>query len=85
MVSQFLIPDPGNAVVSREEGAVAVAFPAIKRVYVGDKLSQEGKLSYRVLLATQEPTRENPTGIYVLGQSAKADRPKEGEPDGRSR
>ncbi len=89
MVSQFLIPDPGQAVVSREEGTLAVGFPAVKRVYVGDKLSQEGKLSYRVLLTTREPTRDNPTGIYVLGQSAKADRAKEagkeGEADGRER
>lgn len=85
MVSQFLIPDRGKAVVGREEGAVTVSFPAIKRVYVGDKLSQEGKLAYRVVLTTQEPTRENPTGIYVLGQSAKSDRPKEGEADGRDR
>ncbi len=85
MVSQFLIPDSGKAIVSREEGALAVVFPAVKRVYVGDKLSQEGKLSYRVLLTTQEPTRDNPTGIYVLGQSAKADRAKEGEADGRAR
>ncbi len=89
MVSQFLIPDPAKAVVTREEGALAVAFPAVKRVYVGDKLSQEGKLTYRVLLTTQEPTRDNPTGIYVLGQSAKADRAKDGgkeaEADGRAR
>lgn len=85
MVSQFLIPDPGQAIVRREEGALAVAFPAVKRVYVGDKLSQEGKLTYRVLLTTQEPTRDNPTGIYVLGQSAKSERAKEGEADGRAR
>lgn len=85
MVSQFLIPDPAKAIVGREEGTVTVSFPAIKRVYIGDKLSQEGKLSYRVVLTTQEPTRENPTGIYVLGQSAKSDRPKEGEADGRAR
>ena len=85
MVSQLLIPDPGMAVVSREEGMLAVAFPAWKRVYVGDKLSQEGRLSYRVLLTTQEPTRENPTGIYVLGQSAKADRLKEGEGHARGK
>jgi hypothetical protein len=85
MVSQFLIPDPAKALVTREEGTLAVAFPALKRVYVGDKLSQEGKLAYRVLLSTQEPTRDNPTGIYVLGQSAKAERAKEGEADGRAR
>ena len=57
MVSQLLIPDPGKAVVSRDGGTVQVTFPAEKRVYVGDKLSQEGRLSYRVLLTALVPTR----------------------------
>jgi hypothetical protein len=78
MVSQLLIPDPAKAVVSRDGGTVQVTFPAQKRVYVGDKLSQEGRLSYRILLTALVPTRENPTGIYVLGQSAKAELGKEG-------
>lgn len=85
MVSQFLVLDREKAAVTREDGVVAVAFPALKRVYIGDKLSQEGKLTYRVLLTTQEPSRDNPTGIYVLGQSAKAERAKEGGADESAR
>lgn len=85
MVSQLLIPDPAKAVVSREGETVQVAFPAVKRVYVGDKLSQEGRLAYRVILTALVPTRENPTGIYVLGQSAKTEKSKEGDSDGTRR
>lgn len=72
MVSQLLISDPGKAELHREESSLTVAFWAQKRVYVGDKLSQEARLAYRVVLTSGAPTRENPTGIYVLGQSAKA-------------
>jgi len=80
MVSQLLVPDPGKAVVKREDGNVQVTFPALRRVYVGDKLSQEGRLSYRVVLTALAPTRENPTGLYVLGQSARTERGEGGGP-----
>ena len=77
MVSQLLVPDPALAVVKREGETLSVSFPAEKRVYVGDKLSQQGRLTYRISLIAQVPTRENPTGIYVLGQSAKSEKGEE--------
>jgi hypothetical protein len=76
MVSQLLVPDRARAEVRREGEQMEVIFAAVRRVYVGDHLSQEARLAYRLVLVPQEPTRENPTGLYVLGQSTKVENPK---------
>src|ERR1043166_4092351 len=76
MVSQLLVPDRASAQVKREGEQLEVVFPAVRRVYVGDRLSQEGRVAYRLVLVPQEPTRENPTGLFVLGQSAKVEEKK---------
>jgi hypothetical protein len=76
MVSQLLVPDRATAQVRREGDQLEVIFPALRRVYVGDRLSQEARVAYRLVLVPQEPTRENPTGLFVLGQSAKAEQQK---------
>jgi hypothetical protein len=76
MVSQLLVPDRASAQIKREGEQMEVIFPAVRRVYVGDRLSQEGRVAYRIVLVPQEPTRENPTGLYVLGQSAKVENAK---------
>jgi hypothetical protein len=76
MVSQLLVPDRAGAQIRREGDEMEVIFPAVRRVYVGDRLSQEGRVAYRLVLVPQEPTRENPTGLFVLGQSAKVEREK---------
>jgi hypothetical protein len=73
MVSQLLPGDPGEAAVNRDGERVEVVFAATRRVYVGDRLSQEARLTYRLTLALGQPTRENPTGLFVFGQSAKAE------------
>lgn len=73
MVSQLLPGDPGEATIRRDGGRVEVVFGATRRVYVGDRLSQEAQLIYRLTLALGQPTRENPTGLYVFGQAAKAE------------
>lgn len=76
MVSQLLVPDRASTLVKRDQDRLEVIIPAIRRVYVGDRLSQEGRVAYRLVLILQEPTRENPTGLCVLGQSAKMENPK---------
>jgi hypothetical protein len=81
MVSQLLVPDRAGAQVNRKGDELEVIFPAVRRVYVGDRLSQEGRVAYRLVLVPQEPTRENPTGLFVLGQSAKVELQK-GASDG---
>ena len=80
MVSQLLVPDRAGAQVNRKGDELEVIFPAVRRVYVGDRLSQEGRVAYRLVLVPQEPTRENPTGLFVLGQSAKVE-PSKGPGD----
>jgi hypothetical protein len=80
MVSQLLPSDPAEARVVRDAERLEVVFPAIRRVYIGDRLSQEAKLSYRLVVTPGQPTRENPTGLYILGQSARVEVPaKEGD------
>jgi hypothetical protein len=83
MVSQLLPADPGEARVTREDGRLEVIFTATRRVYIGDRLSQEAKLAYRLVLGMGQPTRDNPTGLFVLGQSAKTDQAE--KEDGRVR
>jgi hypothetical protein len=84
MVSQLLVPDRAAAEVKREGEQIEVILPAVRRVYVGDRLSQEARVAYRLVLVPQEPTRENPTGLFVLGQSAKVE-PQKGAIDGPRR
>jgi hypothetical protein len=80
MVSQLLVPDRAASQIRRDGEQLEVVFPAVRRVYVGDRLSQEGRVAYRLVLVPQEPTRENPTGLFVLGQSARME-PQKGTPD----
>jgi hypothetical protein len=74
MVSQLLIENPAALEVTREDGRVDVIVRGIRRVYVADRLAQEARLVYRVAIETGQPTRENPTGLLVLGQSVKIER-----------
>jgi hypothetical protein len=76
MVSQLLLETPGALEVTRGEDRLEVLIRALRRVYVADKLAQEAKLIYRVALEPGEPTRGNPTGLFVLGVSARL-QPKE--------
>ena len=80
MVSQLLVPDRAGSQIRREGEQLVVNFPAVRRVYVGDRLSHEGRVAYRLVLVPQEPTRENPTGLFVLGQSARVE-PQKGSGD----
>jgi len=81
MVSQLLVPDRAGAQIWRQGDEMEVIFPAVRRVYVGDRLSQDLRVAYRLVLVPEEPTRENPTGLFVLGQSAKVE-PEKGASDG---
>src|SRR5204863_684868 len=83
MVSQLLPNDPMEARVVRNADRLEVVFPATRRVYIGDRLSQEAQLSYRLVVAPGQPTRENPTGLYILGQSARAEIPAKEEDGGK--
>lgn len=74
MVSQLLLEDPGALEVSREGSRVEVVVRAIRKVYVADRLAQEARLIYRVALEAGQPTRENPTGLLILGQSVRIER-----------
>lgn len=74
MVSQLLLEDPGALEVVRDGPRLEVVVRGIRRVYVADRLAQEARLIYRVALEAGQPTRENPTGLLVLGQSVKIER-----------
>jgi hypothetical protein len=74
MVSQLLLETPGAVEVSRDAGQIEVVVRGTRRVYVADRLAQEARLVYRVALEAGQPTRENPTGLQVLGQAVRIER-----------
>jgi hypothetical protein len=84
LVSQVLLENPAAMEVSREGARLDVILRALRRVYVADKLAQEARVIYRVALESGEPTRDNPTGLLVLGVSAKVQATgREGGPRGQ--
>ncbi len=86
MVSQILLEDPARTNVTREEDRIEVVVGAVRRVYVADRLAQEARLLYRIALTPAQPTRDNPTGLLVVGQSVKfqpGEKDKDGKPSGK--
>ena len=71
MVSQFLIEDRLNPDVRRGKGRIEVVIRGVNRIYIANRLTQEGRRIYRVALEAGEPTRNNPTGLLVTGLSIK--------------
>ena len=71
MVSQFLIEDRLTPDVRRGKGRIEVVIRGVSRIYIANKLAQEGRRIYRVALEAGEPTRNNPTGLLVTGLSIK--------------
>jgi hypothetical protein len=74
MVSQLLIEDPGRVEVVREGARLEAVVRGLRKIYVADRLAQEARLVYRVALEAGQPTRENPTGLLVTGQSVRIEK-----------
>ena len=73
MVSHILIEDRAKSRVFRsDEGStIEVVVAAHRRIYIAGRLTESARLVYRVGLESGEPTRDNPTGLFVTGQSVR--------------
>lgn len=69
--SQLLADDPASAKVMRDGQRIEVILAATRRIFVEGALLQEARVGYRFALVPGEPSRENPTGLLVIGFSVK--------------
>ncbi len=69
--SQLLADDPASAKVIRDGQRIEVILGATRRIFVEGALLQEARVGYRFALVPGEPSRENPTGLLVIGFSVK--------------
>ena len=73
MVSQILIEDREDARVIRsaESPIIEVVVTAHRRIYIAGRLTEGARLIYRIGIEPAQPTRDNPTGLFITGQSVK--------------
>ena len=73
MVSQILIEDRSESKVIRgnDGPTIEVVVTAHRRIYIAGRLTESARLIYRVGLESGQPTRDNPTGLFVTGQSVR--------------
>jgi hypothetical protein len=76
--AQLVTPPPSEIEVTRTGPTTYRAVvPAVKRVYIADRLTQESHLRYTVDLRSVLPTDADPYGFIVEGQSVEAAPPKD--------
>lgn len=81
--AQLVTPPPGEIAISRTgEGTYRAVVPAVKRIYVADRLTQESHVRYTLDLRSALPTEADPYGFVVVGQSVEAAPPQEAAPSG---
>ena len=73
MVSHILIEGRSKSQVIRsDEGpTIEVIVSAHRKIYIAGRLTESARLIYRVGLESAEPTRDNPTGLFITGQSVR--------------
>ena len=73
MVSQILFEDRANSRVLRSDDGpvIEVVVTAFRRIYIAGRLTESARLVYRVGLESAQPSRDNPTGLFVTGQSVR--------------
>lgn len=77
MSSQVVVHDPSAVVVRRTPEGYEVELTATRRIWVADKLTQEGAVVYRVVLESASPSVSNPHGLSVARISAALAKPQE--------
>jgi hypothetical protein len=76
--AQLVTPPPSEVeVVSSGRGTYRATVQAVKRIYIGDRLTQETTIRYLLELASVLPTSADPFGFVVTGQSVEAVNSKE--------
>lgn len=82
--AQLVTPPPADIEVTRTGPTTYRAVvPAVKRVYIADRLTQESSLRYTVELKSVLPTEADPYGFVVVGQSVESATPGVPSPVGR--
>lgn len=77
--AQLVTPPPSQIEISRTgEVTYRAIVPAVKRIYIADRLTQESHVRYTLDLKAVLPTEADPYGFVVVGQSVEAVVPKEG-------
>lgn len=71
--SQLFVVDPAATMVLRDGKRVEVILRTLRRIYVDNAMLQEARLVYRIALIPGEPTRDNPTGLVVVGWTFKVE------------
>jgi hypothetical protein len=76
--TQLVTPPPALVQVIRTgEGSYRASLLAVKRIYIGDRLTQEGTLRYTVDVRSVLPSDADPYGFLVTGQGVEAVAAKE--------
>ena len=73
MASQVVVREPSRAVVRATEDGYEVLLPATRRIWVADRLTQEGEVLYKVEFESGSPTPGCPHGLAVTRLSAALD------------
>ncbi len=69
--SQLVVEDPEGSPTMRDGTRIEVVLKSLRRIFVENALLQEARVVYRVAVVSAEPTRSNPTGLFVAGFSVK--------------
>lgn len=85
MSSALVLEKPQEAEVTTRGNVLEVALRGVRRIFVADKLREERTLLYRVRIERATPTKLNPYGLAIVGQSVTTEKLREVENDGRSR
>lgn len=81
--AQLVTPPPADIEIVRTgAGTYRALVLAVKRIYIGDRLTQESHVRYTLEVKSVLPTEGDPYGFVVVGQSVEAVVPKESAPSG---
>jgi hypothetical protein len=83
--AQLVTPPPSEIEIARTGvGTYRATVPAVKRIYIADRLTQESHVRYTLDVRSVLPTDADPYGFVVVGQAVEAAVPKEGSPVGQA-
>lgn len=83
--AQLVTPPPAEIEITRTGvGTYRATVPAVKRIYIADRLTQESHVRYTLDVRSVLPTEADPYGFVVVGQSVESAPSKESPPAGRS-
>jgi hypothetical protein len=79
MSSSLAVEKPHEAAVAEKDGTLEVTLRGVRRIFVADKLREERTLLYRLRIERATPTKLNPYGLAIVGQSVTTESTREME------